>query len=53
MRRPVIAGNWKMNPGTLDDALSLAAKVDRAAAEAPDVTTVVCPPAIWLAEVAR
>ena len=53
MRRPVIAGNWKMNPATLDDARALAAAVAAAAADVPDVTTVVCPPTIWLAEVAR
>jgi triosephosphate isomerase len=53
MRRPVIAGNWKMNPATLDDARALAAAVAAEAADVPDVTTVVCPPTIWLAEVAR
>jgi triosephosphate isomerase len=53
MRRPVIAGNWKMNPGSLDDARSLAAAVEAAAAEVVGVTTVICPPTIWLAEVAR
>jgi triosephosphate isomerase len=53
MRRPVIAGNWKMNPPSLDEALALAAAVEVAAVAAPDVTTVICPPTIWLAEVAR
>ncbi|HEX7171928.1 MAG TPA: triose-phosphate isomerase [Candidatus Limnocylindria bacterium] len=53
MRRPVIAGNWKMNPGTLAEALSLAAAVEAAAPDAPGVTTVICPPTIWLADVAR
>jgi triosephosphate isomerase (TIM) len=53
MRRPVIAGNWKMNPATLHEALSLAEAVRKAAPGAPNVTTVICPPAIWLAEVAR
>ncbi len=53
MRRPVIAGNWKMNPGSLDEALALAASVDAAARDVPGVTTVVCPPTIWLADVAR
>jgi triosephosphate isomerase (TIM) len=53
MRRPVIAGNWKMNPPTLDEALALADAVGVAASLAPDVTTVVCPPALFLASVAR
>jgi triosephosphate isomerase len=53
MRRPVIAGNWKMNPPTLADALRLAGAVREAADRLPEVTTVICPPTIWLAEVAR
>ena len=53
MRRPVIAGNWKMNPPTADEAIALAELVELAAAEYPRVTTVICPPTIWLAEVAR
>ena len=53
MRRPVIAGNWKMNPASLGEALALASEVEAAAADAPDVTTVICPPAIWLADVSR
>jgi triosephosphate isomerase (TIM) len=53
MRRPVVAGNWKMNPPSLDEAIALAEVVEIAAAEHPRVTTVVCPPSIWLAEVAR
>jgi triosephosphate isomerase len=52
MRRPVVAGNWKMNPPTADEAVALAEAVERAAADAPNVTTVVCPPAIWLQAVA-
>ncbi len=53
MRIPVIAGNWKMNPPTLDEALGLAASVREVAEEVPDVVTVVCPPTIWLSEVRR
>jgi triosephosphate isomerase (TIM) len=53
MRRPVIAGNWKMNPPTLADALRLAGAVREAADGLPGVTTVLCPPTIWLPEVAR
>ena len=53
MRRPVIAGNWKMNPPTLDEATALADAVGVAATLAPDVTTLVCPPAIFLASIAR
>ena len=53
MRTPVVAGNWKMNPPTLAEAVALAEHVELAAAEVPRVTTVVCPPAVWLADVAR
>jgi triosephosphate isomerase len=52
MRRPVVAGNWKMNPAALADALDLGRAVDAAASQTPDVTAVVCPPAIWLRDVA-
>ena len=53
MRQPVVAGNWKMNPPTLDEAIALAEAVEVVAAESPLVTTVICPPAIWLRDVAR
>ncbi len=53
MRRPVIAGNWKMHPATMGEAAALAGHVARSAREHPGITTVICPPAIWLAEVAR
>ena len=48
MRTPVVAGNWKMNPPTLGEALALAHAV-RDAATSLSVTTVICPPTIWLA----
>ena len=53
MRRPVIAGNWKMNPATLEEAVALARAVASSAHYVPGVTTVICPPTIWLADVAR
>jgi triosephosphate isomerase len=52
MRRPVIAGNWKMNPPSLADALALASAVGDLADALSDVTTVVCPPSLWLPAVA-
>ncbi len=51
MRRPVVAGNWKMNPATSAEALALARAVASDAPPASDVTTVVCPPTIWLTAV--
>ena len=54
MRRPVVAGNWKMNPPTVDEAVALARHVEIAAAAvaASHVDVVVCPPTIWLSAVA-
>ncbi|HET9879004.1 MAG TPA: triose-phosphate isomerase [Candidatus Limnocylindria bacterium] len=52
MRRPVIAGNWKMNPPTLDEAISLARAVAAVSAPLDGIDVVVCPPAVWLTAVA-
>ena len=53
MRVPIIAGNWKMNPASLEEAVALAQAVSAAASSVPAVTTVICPPTIWLAEISR
>ena len=53
MRTPVIAGNWKMNPTSLTDATRLAVNVRDVADATPGVTTVICPPTVWLADVRR
>ncbi len=53
MRHPVIAGNWKMNPTTARDARRLASAVGAAASGVRGVTTVICPPTIWLSDVAQ
>jgi len=52
MRRPVVAGNWKMNPPSGEEAVALARAIEAAAVTAPGVTTVICPPTIWLRDVA-
>jgi len=52
MRTPLVAGNWKMNPPSLEAALELAARVGAAAEAVSGATAVVCPPAIWLSAVA-
>ncbi len=44
----LIAGNWKMNPPTLDEARSLAAAMVDAVGTGDAVDVVVCPPTIWL-----
>ena len=50
-RRPLVAGNWKMNAGG-PDARPLAAAVARAAEDADRVDVLVAPPLTSLAAVA-
>lgn len=50
-RRPIIAGNWKMNAGG-HDAVNLALSVARAAAEYDRADVIVAPPAIAITMVA-
>ena len=57
-RRPLMAGNWKMNPATLQEAETLAALVAAAAKADGGVArahadVLCCPPAAFLAPVAR
>lgn len=44
MRTPIMAGNWKMNPGTLEDAVALAKGVGEIAEDSDRVEIVVTPP---------
>ncbi|HET7685732.1 MAG TPA: triose-phosphate isomerase [Candidatus Limnocylindria bacterium] len=48
MRRPLVAGNWKMNPATQADAYALATALRGALDVADGVDVVLCPPTIWL-----
>ena len=52
MRRPIIAGNWKMNL-LVGDALSLADELKGLLADVSDVEIVVCPPYTLLYPVAQ
>ncbi len=52
MRTPLIAGNWKMNT-TLADAHVLANGVKTHAEHLEHIEIVLCPPSIWLTEVAH
>ena len=51
-RPPLVAGNWKMNPGDRGSAVSLASGVAELTTATP-VRVVVCPPTIWLEAVAE
>lgn len=46
--RKIIVANWKMNPNLLAEAKSLFRKVRQASQGVKNVTTVICPPFVWL-----
>ncbi|MGE0226753.1 MAG: triose-phosphate isomerase [Acetobacteraceae bacterium] len=50
MRRPLVAGNWKMN-GSRAGIAGLLGAVRAGAAQTPGVDIAVCPPFVYLAEV--
>ena len=50
MRRPIIAGNWKMNK-TIHEAIDLANKIKREVYKLEDIDIVLCPPYTALSEV--
>ena len=51
MRRPLVAGNWKMNGSRAENARLIEAIAARFPAETVDC--VICPPAVYLSEVGR
>ncbi len=51
-RTPVVAGNWKMNPTSRSAAVELAAACAAIADRERDAITIVCPPTIYLPDVA-
>ena len=51
MRKPIIAGNWKMNK-TVSEALELVNGIKNVLRDIKEVEIVVCPPATGLSEVA-
>ncbi|MDB5350048.1 MAG: triosephosphate isomerase [Planctomycetota bacterium] len=51
MRPLFIAGNWKMNPTTRDDAVKLALEVKAGVGAEVSPRVAVCPPAIFLAAI--
>ena len=52
MRRPIIAGNWKMNK-TVKEAIELVGGLKNQLKDFRDVDIVICPPFTGLAEVAK
>ncbi len=52
MRRPFVAGNWKMNLD-LEGSVALASEIRRRAGAVQEVTIAVCPPFLYLKAVAE
>ena len=52
MRKPLVMGNWKLN-GTKKSISELIKGIENAAETAPNVEVVVCPPAIFIGQVAN
>jgi triosephosphate isomerase len=53
MRRPIVAGNWKMHLGRVDEALSFVRRIRYRLNEIEHVDRVLCPPFTVLAAVAE
>ena len=53
MKKNIVIANWKMNPQKLADAKKILAGTVKQTAGMKTVQTVVCPPAIFLPELAR
>ncbi len=53
MRFPIIAGNWKMNLGRVDDALAFVRRIRYPLNQIKGVETVLCPPFTVLASLAE
>jgi triosephosphate isomerase len=51
MRPLLIAGNWKMNPGTAEAAVALAEGVKAGVGQSAEVRVVVAPPSVFLARI--
>jgi triosephosphate isomerase (TIM) len=51
--KPLIIGNWKMNPRTSSEAVTLAKAIAPGLKKITDATVVIAPPALYLGEVAK
>lgn len=52
-RKKIVIGNWKMNPRSRAEAKKLFTMLTRKRITAKNTTTVVCPPFLYLSELAR
>jgi triosephosphate isomerase len=53
MRTLLIAGNWKLNPTTTENAVALAEGVKAGVGTATDVHVALCPPFVYLSQIDR
>ncbi|TFH36861.1 MAG: triose-phosphate isomerase [Anaerolineales bacterium] len=53
MRTPIIAGNWKMNLGRLEDAIAFVRRIRPALSEIEGIEVVLCPPFTVLAHLSE
>lgn len=52
-KKQLIIGNWKMNPGKIDDARKIFDGVKKEAGKLTHVETVMCPPFIFLSDLSK
>ena len=52
-RQVLIVGNWKMFPKTIDEARSIIRMMERVLKNTKKIAMVVCPPALFVADIAR
>ncbi|MDD5050306.1 MAG: triose-phosphate isomerase [Candidatus Pacebacteria bacterium] len=50
--KKIVIGNWKMNPATLLEARKIFSKVKKTASSCKKVHTVICPPFLYLSDLA-
>jgi len=53
MAKKIIAGNWKLNPTSLKEASTIFDGVKKKTSKLKNVTTIICPPAPYLAFLAK
>ena len=51
MQKPIIIGNWKMNPTSQAEALQLVENINKGLVGIKDVETVICPPVVFMAAI--
>lgn len=53
MKKKLIVANWKANPESIREAKEILSSIKRALKNLPNVEAIICPPAVFLAELTR